>query len=330
MTAVAERIEGFDLLRAAAIFGVVWIHGCDTSVWALRASGLAGAAVPLFVLASFFLMQHAALRHPEEGAGAVLRKRLARLLPPYLFWSAAYVVVRAAKHAVTAGAAPLDVDWPAVVLLGGASYQLYFIAALMYWSGLFLPAVLWCGRCARGRGLAAWALAAAGLALLWAGKRIAADLELAPAHSLFVHALGLTGFVPLGLALALGRWRWPFDAPRRRALSALAAVVAAAVAFGPLPSAWRPAPLALALTVWAIYRDGGPMPEWVRRISTVSYGIFFVHGFFVEGLQTIAGAAGWPLDSAFAAVAVIGLAFGASWATCAALYRAPGLRKWVS
>ena len=46
MSAAAERIDGLDLLRAAAIFGVVWIHGCDTSVWALRASDLAGAAVP--------------------------------------------------------------------------------------------------------------------------------------------------------------------------------------------------------------------------------------------------------------------------------------------
>ncbi len=79
----AGRIEAFDLLRAAAIFGVVWIHGCDTSAWALRMSRYASVSVPLFILISFFLLQQSAIRHPEAGLGQTLRKRLGRLLPAY-------------------------------------------------------------------------------------------------------------------------------------------------------------------------------------------------------------------------------------------------------
>ena len=328
MSAAAERIDGLDLLRAAAIFGVVWIHGCDTSVWACRASGHAVAAVPLFILASFFLLQRSALRHPEERAWPALRRRLARLLPPYFFWSAVYIAVRAGKRLALGAGASLEIDWISIVWLGGASYQLYFIALLVYWSGLSLPAIRRLGRRGRGRGTAAWMLAAAGCALLWAGRRLSAQMDFAPAHSLFVHAAGLTGYVPLGLALALGRWRWPLTASGRRALSLAAACVALALAVLPLPSAWRTAPLALAAMTWAIYRDGGPMPGWVRRISAVSYGIFFIHGIFVEGLQTVAAVAGWSLEPAFAAVTVIAFAFFASWTVCEILAREPRL-KWL-
>ena len=330
MSAPAERIDGLDWLRTAAIFGVVWIHGCDTSVWAYRASGRVGAAVPVFILTSFFLLQRSALRHPEERAWPVLRRRLARLLPPYLVWSAAYAAVRAGQHAVLGGSAPLDMEWASLLLLGGASYQLYFIALLVYWSGLALPAIRRLGRCDRGRGTAAWILAAVGCGVLWTGRRLAGQMDLAPAHSLFVHAAGLTGYVPLGLALALGRWRWPLTASGRRALALAAACTAVTLVVLPLPSAWRTPPLALAAMTWAIYRGGGPMPGWVRRIAAVSYGIFFVHGFFVEGLQRIAAVAGWSLESACAAVAVIAIAFFASWATCEILARAPRLSWLVS
>ena len=330
MRAAAERIHGLDLLRAAAIFGVVWIHGCDTSIWAYRASGRAGAAVPLFILASFFLLQRSALRHPEERAWPALRRRLARLLPPYFFWSAVYIAVRAGKRLALGAGASLEIDWVSAVWLGGASYQLYFIALLIYWIGLSMPAVRWLGRRARGRGTAAGILAAAGCMLLWAGRWLSAQVDFAPAHSLFAHALGLTGYVPLGLALALGSWCWPLAGPGRRMLAGAASCVALTLAVLPLPSAWRTVPLALAAMTWAIYRGGGPMPGWVQRISAVSYGIFFVHGFFVEGLQTVALMAGWPLDSAFVAVAIIAFAFFASWATCEILWRAPWLKWSVS
>ena len=329
MTGGDSRREGFDLLRAAAIFGVVWIHGCDTSPWAVRAAAYAAPAVPLFILVSFFLLQRSALRHPERGGWAAWRQRLGRLLPPYLFWSAAYWGVRWAKHAAVPGLPPLEFAAGPVLFLGAASYQLYFIAALIYWSALFFPPGRYFARRASRQAAGVALLGAGGLALLGAGSWLAPRLELAPAQSLFVHALGLTGYAPLGMAVALGHDRWPLSAPRRRACAAAAAAAAAGLYVFSPPGTGR-TPLALALFLWAVYYDGAPMPAWIRRISAVSFGIFFVHGFFVEGLQTLASRMGWPLDAAFGAGAVVALAFGASWATGELLYRVPKLRWLVS
>ena len=215
----AGRIAAFDLLRAAAIFGVVWIHGCDTSAWALRMCRYASVSVPLFILISFFLMQSSAIRHPEEGAWTLLRKRLGRLLPAYAVWSAAYVAVRLAKRALLPSADLAALDPVSVVWLGGASYQLYFIAALIYWSALFLPLIGLGARHSRRGPAGAVALAAAGAGMLWTGARVFARVEIAPEHSLFAHALLLTGYVPLGMAIALGLARRNLAAPPLRAFS---------------------------------------------------------------------------------------------------------------
>ena len=72
------------------------------------------------------------------------------------------------------------------------------------------------------------------------------------------------------------------------------------------------------------------MPAWVRRISEVSYGIFFIHGFFVEGLQWISDRSGWPLDPGPATAVLIALSFALSWLACEILRRVPRLRGLVS
>lgn len=319
------RIETFDLLRAVAIFGVVWIHGCDTSAWALRMSRYASISVPLFILISFFLLQRSALRHPEASLGQILRQRLGRLLPAYAIWSAAYVAVRLAKHAALPAAAAADLDPVSIVWLGGASYQLYFIAALIYWSLLTLPLIAFFSRHPRSRAPGAALLAAAGAGLLWAGAQILPRVDIAPHHSLFAHALGLTGYVPLGMALAL----WSPVLSNQRAVSLICGGAAVALAiFNPT---WGlPALLSVVLVLWAATREGSPMPAWIRRLSLLSYGIFFIHGFFVEGLQFVAARVGWPLETGWAAGILIALAFALSWLACEILVRVPRLRGLVS
>ena len=321
----AGRIEAFDLLRAAAIFGVVWIHGCDTCVRALRMSRYASISVPLFILISFFLMQSSAIRHPEAGWRQILRKRLGRLLPAYAAWSAAYVAVRLAKRAAFPSADPAALDPVSVVWLGGASYQLYFIAALIYWSVLSLPLILFFSRHPRSRAPGSAMLAVAGAGFLWAGAQILPRVEIAPQHSLFAHALLLTGYVPLGMALAL----WSPAISNRRAVSLVCGGAAAALVACP-PARGLPAVLSVLLVLWATTRAGAPMPTWIRRISVLSYGIFFVHGFFVEGLQGLASLLSWPLDRAGGATALIAAAFAFSWLACEILHRVPRLRWLVA
>ena len=321
----AGRIESFDLLRAVAIFGVVWIHGCDTSAWALRMSRYASISVPLFILISFYLLQRSALRHPEAGLGPTLRKRLGRLLPAYAVWSAAYVAVRLAKRAALPAAAAAGLDPVSVVWLGGASYQLYFIAALIYWSMLSLPLIVLFSRHPRRRVPGAALLAGVGACLLWAGAQILPRVDIAPHHSLFAHALLLTGYVPLGMALALGS---PVLSNQRAISLICGGAAVALVIFNP---AWGlPALLSVVLVMWAATREGPPMPAWIRRLSLLSYGIFFVHGFFVEGMQWMAARVGWPLEPGWAAGGLIVLAFALSWLACEILVRVPRLRGLVS
>ena len=88
--------------------------------------------------------------------------------------------------------------------------------------------------------------------------------------------------------------------------------------------------LGVALVLWAATRGGAPMPAWTRRISVLSYGIYFVHGFFVEGLQGLASRLSWPLDRAGGATALIAAAFAFSWLACEILHRVPRLRWLVA
>ncbi len=212
-----------------------------------------------------------------------------------------------------------------VIFLGGASYQLYFIAALIYWSVLCLPAILFFSRHPRSRALGAALLLVVGAGLLWAGAQILPRVEIAPHHSFFAHALLLTGYVPLGMALAL--WSPAFS--RRRAVSWICGGAALAlVVFDP---AWGlPALLSVVLVLWATTWEGAPMPAWIRRISVLSYGIYFVHGFFVEGLQFVAARVGWSLETGGAAGGLMVLAFALSWLACGGLQRVPRLRGLVS
>ncbi len=329
MSEPAGRLEGFDLLRAAAILGVVWIHGCDTSAWAFRMSRLAAPAVPIFILISFYLLQRSILRNPEAGGGQLLRRRLMRLVPPYAIWSAVYLVVRMLRHRLLPAAHGADgFDLVSVLWLGGASYQLYFIAALIYWSLLALPVALWLGRTARLRRPGAAVLAASGAVLLGAGRWLLPQVQIAPEHSLLAHALLLSGYVPLGLAAALCPGP-DFSGPVRWKLQAALITIAAGLCLVHPRWGW-PVFLAVTLFAWGLVYRGAPMPAWIRRVSLLSYGIYFVHGFFVEGFQTVALRLGWPLDSAGAAMGVIGLAFAASWGACEILYRVPRARFLVS
>ena len=323
------RLEGFDLLRAVAILGVVWIHGCDTSAWAFRMSRYAAAAVPIFILISFYLLQRSILRNPEADGGQLLRRRLKRLIPPYAVWSAAYLLVRMLRHRLLPaehGAGGFDLV--SVLWLGGASYQLYFIAALIYWSLLALPVAVWLGRSPRLQRPGAAVLAAGGAVLLGAGRWLLPQVQIAPEHSLLAHALLLSGYVPLGLAAALCSGP-DISGPGRWKLQAALGVIAAALCLVHPRWGW-PVFLAVTLFAWGLVYRGASMPAWIRRISTLSYGIYFVHGFFVEGFQAVALRLGCPLNSAFAAMGVIGLAFAASWVACEILYRVPRARFLVS
>src|SRR5437764_1072330 len=95
-----RRLPELDLLRAAALLAVVFIHAASWNPGAdaparqgpyAAAMLLARFCVPAFVLASGFAL-HRAYGRPVE-AGRFLRRRALRTLVPWLAWVPVYAVV---------------------------------------------------------------------------------------------------------------------------------------------------------------------------------------------------------------------------------------------
>lgn len=319
MSPSRSHLYGFDVLRAVGIAAVVWIHGCDTNALARSWSVYATFAVPCFVLMSFFLMQASLCRNASASIQDVMVRRIRRLVPAYLAWSAVYVLVRVAKHALHP-ASHVSWDWVSVLLFGGASYQLYFIALLIYWTLLGIPLLWWTARPAADKRVGAVVMALLAALLFWVGPLVRDSFAIPPEYSMIRHAAGLTGFVPLGAAAAL-LWngeRPPMSfAKQRLVMTSLIAVVTALIIVAP---GWRIG-ISVAMFLAALLGDFSNIPRGVATVSRLSYGIFMAHGLFVEGLQTGADLVGIPTGSLSVTIAVIILSFIGSGLLCAALAR---------
>lgn len=135
-----------DLMRTAAICAVVLIHvwGPSTEVtrdrWPLHAAFFAvfvsGSvwAVPCFFFVSGLLLTQRSKPYTWPERLTWLRKRAVRLLPPYVFWSVATLAVTGPTNPPV---------WLRSLLLGNASYHMYFVVALVQMYLLWLLFMPW-------------------------------------------------------------------------------------------------------------------------------------------------------------------------------------------
>lgn len=142
-----RRLLGIDLLKGIAAFAVVIAHSeaepgfsGSTGYWAEKVGQFSEAfAVPFFLAASFYLMIQ---KIYSDHTPYPFLPRLKRLFIPYIFWSLVYVFFRALKYLSTNNLLKLrDLfsDPIAIIFLGSASVQLYFIPLLL--TGVFLVTV---------------------------------------------------------------------------------------------------------------------------------------------------------------------------------------------
>ena len=131
-----QRYGGIDLCRGIAAFAVVMVHSGDET-WGLPISDLAIElrywfyfAVPFFLATSFYF---ATRKLPLKINADFWRKKLRRIVIPYLIWSTVYLALYSLIWLLTNSGDRVEqllADPLAVVLFGAACYHLYFMPLL--------------------------------------------------------------------------------------------------------------------------------------------------------------------------------------------------------
>jgi len=144
-----NNLHWLDALNGIGILGVIAIHvtadpaglpfvgfSPDQRVApAVLRALVSGLNYPIFIIASFFLLAHT-LDMKTKSYAEVLRARARRLLPPFLIWSVAFLVLRFAKayafgyeEGYRREIASPD-SWLGYLLLGNAQYHLHLLPLL--------------------------------------------------------------------------------------------------------------------------------------------------------------------------------------------------------
>jgi peptidoglycan/LPS O-acetylase OafA/YrhL len=134
------RLIGIDLFKGLAIYAVVILHtdeGIQTPplVWSWI-TDFALFAVPFFLAASFYLAINKLYNSPNPYP---LRSRLTRLLIPYACWTVFYLLYKFAKYSAAGESSQLlslFKDPLSLFFFGGAAFHLYFLPLLI--TGTFL------------------------------------------------------------------------------------------------------------------------------------------------------------------------------------------------
>jgi peptidoglycan/LPS O-acetylase OafA/YrhL len=127
-----QRLIGIDLFRGLAVLAVAILHvvdggSIDSIAGWRQITDFALFAVPFFLALSFYLAIEKLYSSPQPYP---LRARLMRLLVPYVFWSAAYLIYKLVKYGAvgeTSKLVNLFADPLAVICFGGAAFHLYFL-----------------------------------------------------------------------------------------------------------------------------------------------------------------------------------------------------------
>lgn len=284
-----QRQCGIDLLRFGAAVGIVVFH-----------AGAPGALIGYAALPMFLAL----LVHLERTYTPPLRRRAARLLTPWLAWSALYAGLKSAE-ALTLGT-PLGAEFAWPMLLYGPVQHLWFLP-YAFAAGALLRAV------PAPEGKAAFRGALALLPAIWLGTALV-DAGALPTP------LGewMVGLPALWIGVLLG----PALARPGRA-GALALVILGTGAAGP---ALGLAQGALHYTVSGLVLLAAlarPLPgrAWMRGLGDLALGIYLMHPLAILGLDALGIAMG---TLANAAAATLVSALGAALAR-----RLPLLRRVV-
>jgi surface polysaccharide O-acyltransferase-like enzyme len=290
-----------DILRIISILAVVVIHTTTRTLetssfalakipWSIFLNQIARFAVPLFFMISGFVLE--LNYHLHESYLTYLKKRFSRIIIPYVFWSAIYYYfVYNTNH----GASFLD-----SLLKGDASYQLYFIPALLIFYLIFPLIHNFCDFL-----LNKWILIIFGLIQL---ALLFYDYNIHPLQLYPPIGTALFNFYAffLGIVLARNQDRFKNFINKWKFLLLLATLIFALIVFfegfnGYLKthnyltfySSWRPSVLIYTLFLsgflyWVFDRKL-KFINVIKKLSHLSFFVFFIHVIILETIWSLVG-----------------------------------------
>lgn len=328
MRLTEPQSQGVQMLRALAITGVVVIHCCPLGLPQVFVRPLVNFCVGLFLFLSGFLT------NAEQGdLRAFYWRRLKRVLPPYVVWTAVYTL--ADGDVLAGGGCSTALSFASNLLTGRASAQMYFIP--VYVQLVLLTPLL--GRLLRSRWRPAlWAVSPVSVVLavylpLFSGSLLTGI----PAVLWGECCLGWLDFYCLGIAVGNGIVSVHIRTRHLAALYVLAllAQVAEGYAFLFLGNANCGTQLKLSslvasglfcLIAWHFVqgRDAlgsGPLVKAAVSLGDCSFGVYLSHIVFLRALNKVLSFAG-----AVDVVALVMLTLISSWGICAVGGRLCGRR----
>ena len=363
----SPRVVFLDYLRVAACFMVMLVHACEqfyfndagefamatreSGAWAAFIDSACRASVPLFVMASAYL-----LFPVTRPTGEFLRRRLARVFVPFAVFCCAYTYWN-------------DGNWGAMAFnfpmaTGG---HLWFVPMLL---GLYLLMPLlspWAEQASAREvraWLALWLLTTTFpyLRRVWAGLYGAPDFGAVPylygecpwnAFGTFQYVSGFFGYLLLGFWFRrfAGEWSWKRTLAVALPLWAVGYAIAAGGFWLRIPfdgnwpfvrpyalavdveMSWEFCSLGVAMTVFAYFTllrkltSGGTFYRCViRPLSEASYGTYLVHIFFLcSVMPLLKGRVATPLAIVGCAV----LTFAGSSFFSLLVRRIPVVGRWI-
>jgi surface polysaccharide O-acyltransferase-like enzyme len=268
-----ERVEGYDLVRFFASINVVLFH-----ILAVPDGLIGRGGIPAFLMIAGSLPA----MHGDLGSfGNYARRRGARILGPWLFWSAFYAVVAAARYA-RHGTTP---QWTVASFIVGSAVHLWFFPAI-FLGTLCVWILLKASRSIAAPRLAI-GLATTGALLLMLQPQVTAKLQLN-----FPIAQWVFSVPAMLIGVALGLAARQRHTPRGKSLILLAsaltiAAAIVAVAWGEVGTgiSYGLAGLCVPATLVLPLRSG----PFLRGYSQVSLGVYASHPFIFLLLGWIAG-----------------------------------------
>ena len=287
----SARILGYDIVRAMAAMGVIWVHAGRSDDWNRYNLSAAGSWGPAFLntLAGFFVV--ITLRSylkggskSEKGVSGFALHRIWRLYGAFVVWSLVYAAARIVNFYLFHKATMLKWDWS--LLFFGTTYHLWFLPYLLIVTLATLPIIAPAMASRRAMMVTSViiTLGATTLMLLpepsWLASGGASTL---PLFHLYSRAPGYLFGVGIGLWMAAG-FRPRVDV--RLALAAMAIVV-----FTTSQSLLTDFPRhilnrigAVAAFVVALGPWGGQVARFLGTMGKLGFGVYLCHVLFVEGL----------------------------------------------